>query len=218
MLNRKASYFEDKVKHLTELLSDLESEIDILGFASGGSNASDSLDTQKQKYVVEIDNGEDKAIADSPDSSADKNVDKEDMHKPFIEIDMAGAESENGVLSSGWWDSEGNSRWSGKDNKHGTVTFTLSEIKSCILTVRFFVPEHISDKHVRIIVNGSEVLDIVPEGSGIIEKNIELSEKVVRLGENNIMFKASFWSPKKVDPKLKDEGSRSIAFDFISIE
>jgi len=229
ILKKKAESFESKINNLTEILSDLESEIDSLHDSSdrlhksGGSVLSDD----NEKIIVVVDgaedekgpvfsqesgNDEDKEPGKDIDKDADKDLDS------YLNIDMSGGKEEEGTLSAGWWPSDGKFRWSGKDTKHGTITFTLPEVKSYMLDARFFVPKYIAGKHIRIVVNGNEALDFVSSGGLTAEKKVKIPAKFLKKGSNSIIFKAGFWCPKTVDPGHKDDSIRSLAFDFVRLD
>ena len=217
MLRKRGDYLENKVKSLSEILSDIEDEIDSLHassdsfYRSGGSELSDD----NERVIVVVDDAEDEKGSDLSQESgkdADKGLDS------YLNIDMSGGKEEDSILSAGWWPSDGKFRWSGKDSKHGTITFTLPEAKSYMLDARFFVPKYIAGKHIRIVVNGNEALDFVSSGGLTAEKKVKIPAKFLKKGSNSIIFKAGFWCPKTVDPGHKDEGVRSLAFDFIRLD
>ncbi len=216
-LKKKAEHFESKIKNLTEILSDLESDIDSLNISSnsfykpGVSGQSD--DDEKVIFVVD-DTGDEKGS----DQSQELIKDEGKCLNSYLNVDMSGGKEEESSLSIGWWPSAGKFRWSGKDSKYGTIIFTLPEAKLCMLNTRFFVPKYIASKHIRIVANGNEVLDFVSSGGQTIEKKLKIPVKFLKKGRNSIIFKAGFWSPKNVDPKHKDGSIRSLAFDFIRLD
>ena len=249
MLRKRGDYLENKVKSLSEILSDVEDEIDSLHVSSEGLHKSGSfeLSDDNEKIIVVVNDAEDEkgpdlsqelgedadkdsgeSIDEKPGEGADKNagenIDKKagkNVDKglnSYLNINMSGGEEEDSILSAGWWPSDGKFRWSGKDTKHGTIIFTLPETKSYMLDARFFVPKYIAGKHIRIVVNGNEALDFVSPGGLTEEKKVKIPAKFLKKGSNSIIFKAGFWCPKTVDPGHKDEGVRSLAFDYILLD
>lgn len=241
MLRKRGDYLENKVKSLSEILSDVEDEIDSLHVSSdsfykpGVSEQSDD----NEKVIVVVDDVEDEkepdfsqGLGNDADKESGKESGKESNKESdkesgkgvdkgcdsYLNIDMSGGKEEDGILSAGWWPSAGKFRWSGKDSKHGTIKFTLPEAKSYMLDARFFVPKYIADKHIRVVVNGNEALDFVSSGGLTEEKKVKIPPKFLKNGSNSIVFKACFWCPKTVDPGHKDESVRSIAFDFIRLD
>ena len=141
-LKKKAGHLESKIKNLMEILSDLESEIDSLNTSSNSfykSGVSEQSDDEKVIFVVD-DTGVEKGSDQSQESGKDVNKGLDS----YLNIDMSGGKEEEDSLSAGWWPSDGKFRWSGKDSKHGTITFTLSKAKPCMLNSRFFVPKYIA--------------------------------------------------------------------------
>ncbi len=216
-LKKKSESFESKINNLTEILSDLESEIDSLHVSSEGlhKSAGSVLSDDNEKIIVVVDDVDDEK---GPDLSQESGKDADKGLDLYLNIDMSGGKEEDSILLAGWWPSDGKFRWSGKDSKHGTITFTLPEAKSYMLDARFFVPKYIAGKHIRIVVNGNEALDFVSSGGLTAEKKVKIPAKFLKKGSNSIIFKAGFWCPKTVDPGHKDEGVRSLAFDFIRLE
>ncbi len=233
MLRKRGDYLENKVKSLSEILSDVEDEIDSLHASSDRLHKSGSfeLSDDNEKIIVVVDDAEDEKepdlfqeLGEGADKGSGEDADKgsgEDADKgleSYLNIDMSGGKEEDSILSAGWWPSDGKFRWSGKDSKHGTITFTLPELKSYMLDVRFFVPKYIAGKHIRIVVNGNEALDFVSSGGLTEEKKVKIPAKFLKKGSNSIIFKAGFWCPKTVDPGHKDDSIRSLAFDFIRLD
>ncbi|NOQ38185.1 hypothetical protein GQ472_04825 [archaeon] len=241
MLRKRGDYLENKVKSLSEILSDVEDEIDSLHVSSDRLHKSGSfeLSDDNEKIIVVVDDAEDekepdlsqesgkdadKGSGEDIDKGPGKDIDKKPSKNAdngldsYLNIDMSGRKEEDSILSAGWWPSDGKFRWSGKDSKHGTIKFTLPEAKSYMLDARFFVPKYIAGKHIRIVVNGNEALDFVSSGGLTEEKKVKISAKFLKKGSNSIIFKAGFWCPKTVDSGHKDEGVRSLAFDYIRLD
>ncbi len=196
-LKKRGDYLESKVKLLTELLSDIDSEIDVLQF-----------DHSRQKMPTDV-----------KQSDTDLETYERKGHpREKIVIDMRGGSDEKKLLGCGWWPSENNFRWTGCDSKSAEITFDVSPKAAYKLYMRFFVPRMIAKKPISVLACGKKIFEFTPTKESTVEKTIQIPKSFTDSGILKISFTSSFWCPGKIDKSLKDGRILSLAFKHLELE
>ncbi|NOR84840.1 hypothetical protein GQ473_01875 [archaeon] len=197
LLRKRGDYLENKVKLLTELLSDVESEIDELQF-----------DLPQQKS----------SMATKQTNSVLETCERKAHLVKNIIIDMCGGADETKMLGCGWWPPENNFRWAGRDGKYAEIKFDVLPKESYKLHMSFFVPQTLVKKPIRVLVNDKKIFEYIPKKESTVEKTISIPKSLTDKGILKLVFHSSFWCPAKIDKSLNDERTLSFAFKHISLE
>ncbi len=132
-------------------------------------------------------------------------------------IEMTGTQEENDALKEGWWQSEGNFRWAGKDSKHPVLYFSVSPDKEYELTAKIFIPGALAKKSIKIMANDTTVADFAVDKEMQVEKKIKIPQNIITKDILKIAFKSDIWNPKDLDPNVSDNRTLSLAFDYIEL-
>ena len=133
-------------------------------------------------------------------------------------IDMTGTQEENQALKYGWWPSDGNFRWAGKDRKDPVLYFNVFPGKEYELTAKIFVPDALAKKPISVLVNDTPVANFAIDKGMPVEKKIKIPSGIVTDDRLKIVFKTDFWRPKDQDPNVKDDRTLSLAFEYIELK
>ncbi|MCK5473821.1 MAG: hypothetical protein KAI53_00300 [Candidatus Aenigmarchaeota archaeon] len=196
-LKKRGDYLESKVKLLTELLSDIDSEIDVLQF-----------DQPKQKVPSDV---------NQADTELETGKRKSLSHEKIV-VDMRGGIDEKKMLSGGWWPPENNFRWTGRDSTPAEITFDVSPKAAYKLYVSFFVPRMIAKKPISVLAYGKKIFEFTPTKESTVEKTIQIPNSLTDRGILKLSITSSFWCPGKIDKSLKDGRILSLAFKHIELE
>ena len=226
-LEEKGKSLEEKTKQATELLESLMAEFDDLQnsiLVSQSSQprtltpASPPAQTPPQSNYYNHYSQPDDFARPSVFQETKETSDFFDIRylKP-CRIDMTDTQEENLALKSGWWPSDGNFRWAGKDSKDPVLYFSVSPGKEYELTAKIFVPDALAKKPITVLVNDTPVANFSIDKSMQLEKKIKISSGIVTDDRLKIVFKTDFWRPKDHDPNVKDDRTLSLAFDYIEL-
>lgn len=206
-LEERSRHLEEKTKQATEVLENMVSEFDIMQdmILLGKNNAA--------RMPLPVAPQPSQALNDQKFSSGLETI---TCLKP-CRLDMAGAPEENMALQEGWWQSEGNFRWAGKDRKNPVLYFEVASGREYELSAKIFVPRALAGKPVCVLANGSQIADFVAGEETQLEKKIQIPSNITTLGRLKIVFKSDFWKPKDIDSSVSDDRVLSIAFNYISL-
>ncbi len=206
-LEERSKSLEEKTKQATEILENLVSEFDdmqdmiILGKNNAARMPVPVAPQQSQTW-------NDQRISAGPETIT--------CLRP-CRLDMTGAPEENMALQEGWWQSEGNFRWAGKDGKNPALYFEVAPDKEYELSAKIFVPRALAGKPVCVLVNDKQIADFVASEEMQLEKRITIPSNVTTGSMLKIVFMSDFWKPKDIDPGVKDERTLSLAFEYIEL-
>lgn len=206
-LEERSRSLEEKTRQATELLGNVVSEFDdfqnmILLGKNNGARMPMSVAPQPGKTL----NGQRISSGQETISSL----------RP-CRLDMSGTPEENLALHEGWWQSEGNFRWTGKDRMHPALYFDVAPGKEYDLSAKIFVPRALAGKLLTVIVNDKHIADFVAGEEMQLEKKIKIPSDMTSNGRLKIVFRSDFWKPKDIDPAVADDRVLSLAFEYVEL-
>ncbi len=206
VLKEKARDLESKTKQITELLEDLKSEFedlqDVILF-----NQRRESPFGEPAYQQKVMKPERKPHHEEP-----TNI-------PFspVNINMDGCAEEGKILIAGWWDSENNFRWGGKNRKHPTMCFEVSPNKPYELEADLFIPKALTNRPLKVFANDVEIEEFAVDKEKKIKKTIKIPKNIAVDGELKVVFESDFWKPRDLDSKVKDKRILSLAFNRVEL-
>ena len=207
VLEERSKYLEEKTKHANEIIENMAFEFDNLQnmIILGRPNIA-----QPQQNVAHL-----PQVSDM--NQARTQCEQTAYLKPG-RIDMKGTAEEDMALREGWWPSEpGGFRWAGRNGMYPVLHFNVAPARDYELKAKIFVPQAIANKPVKIFANDALVDEFVLNKEMQTERKIAIIAHIVASDKLKIMFKADFWKPKDVDPKINDERILSMAFEYIEL-